>query len=266
MNRSTLNYFITAFLLFLGIALLIFGVQFLEGKSGGEKTTYYALFPNIGSLRKGDPVNVTGVPLGEVLKVELWEKQVKVAFSLKTEIIDDETGVSHPLRIPINSQIKVENIGLMGEREINIVFGSSAEYLLPNQILKTKGLYESGIPEVMGKTGLLLDHGDSVLKSLSYQTTQILENFSNESSKALISLNRTLQHLESTSRLLQSLNQPMERITKNLDELTSDLTIIADTLSDSTFLYQLSNIVRNLDSITTDILTTKKIKVNVDLF
>lgn len=125
--------------------ILFFGIVWIKDyKFSVERYEYAVLFPNIGSLEVGDPVSVLGVKKGEVRSIELSGNDVLVAFNLTKDV-----------ELKSDAKFTVMNIGLMGERFINIVPGVSSEPLdLSHPV---HGFYDTGIPEVMGMMGAAID-------------------------------------------------------------------------------------------------------------
>ena len=129
---------IAAILLFLGV------IWIKEYRFNVKRYEYSALFPNIGSLEIGDPVCVLGVKKGEVKSIDLKGNDVLVGFSLTKDVT-----------LKIDARFTVMNIGLMGERFINIIPGVASEDL--NLAIPMHGYYDTGIPEVMGMMGAGID-------------------------------------------------------------------------------------------------------------
>lgn len=125
--------------------ILFFGIVWVKDyKFNVNRYEYSVLFPNIGTLEVGDPVSVLGVKKGEVKKIALSGNDVLVTFNLTDDV--DLRG---------DAKFTVMNIGLMGERFINIIPGVSSEPLdLSNPV---HGFYDTGIPEVMGMMGAAID-------------------------------------------------------------------------------------------------------------
>ncbi len=249
------NYFIVGFIVILGFLLLFFGIRFLQGTVNGEKVSYSVIFPTVGALNSGDPVKISGILLGEVIRTELWQGQVKVTFSLKTNFTDKETGVVYPLNLPMDSKISIQNIGLMGEREINILLGTSSENLLPGSTLQNAGLFDSGIPEVMAEAGNLLSEANQILLVISQNTQTLFKN-----------MNSTIHALDSTIQFLNQLQNPIKNISKNLEKMTSNFASISDSLNDPKFITHIKSFIEKSDSIVTQINHSKNISIDVDLF
>lgn len=125
------------------VALIILGYAVIwikEYRFGQEHYTFEVLFPRVGNLDVGDPVSVLGVDKGEVKGIQLKGGDVLVTISMEADVVlkDDAT-------------FTVKNIGLMGERFVDVEPGhSDAAFDLG---LPAKGEYDTGIPEVMGLAG-----------------------------------------------------------------------------------------------------------------
>ena len=125
--------------------ILFFGIVWVKDyKFNVNRYEYSVLFPNIGTLEVGDPVSVLGVKKGEVRKIVLSGNDVLVTFNLTDDV--DLRG---------DAKFTVMNIGLMGERFINIIPGVSSVHL--DLLYPVHGFYDTGIPEVMGMMGAAID-------------------------------------------------------------------------------------------------------------
>lgn len=129
---------VAALILFLGI------IWIKEYRFNVERYEYRVLFPNVGALEVGDPVTVLGVKKGRVESILLSGGDVLVTFNLTTDV-----------ELKKDAQFTVMNIGLMGERFVDVSPGHSAELLDLSK--PVKGFYDTGIPEVMGMAGQMLD-------------------------------------------------------------------------------------------------------------
>lgn len=103
--------------------------------------TVYASVPNIGHLQQHDPVDIAGVRVGQVLSTATHDNQALVKLQLQ--------GVG-PL--PVNSQVIIRALGLLGERYVELVPGTSRT-LLPNGGTlvehNASTTYYAGIPETL---------------------------------------------------------------------------------------------------------------------
>ncbi len=224
--------------------ILFFGIIWVkEYKFNVERFNYAVLFPNIGSLEIGDPISVLGVKKGEVREVEISGNNVLVSFNLTKDV-----------KLKSDARFTVMNIGLMGERFINIEPGVSSELL--DLSFPTHGFYDTGIPEVMGMMGAAIHEVRHLIAVLEgtvgtpAATTSIkniidnLEVVSTEMRKMTLAnkdkMSQAIDDLSVSSATLRkfadSNDQKMQGIMDNLSEASDDFRVIAgrlDTLSDS---------------------------------
>jgi phospholipid/cholesterol/gamma-HCH transport system substrate-binding protein len=234
--------------------ILFFGIVWVKDyKFNVERYEYSVLFPNIGSLEVGDPVSVLGVKKGEVKSIELSGNDVLVGFNLTRDV-----------ELKDDAKFTVMNIGLMGERFINIVPGVSSE---PLDISRpVHGFYDTGIPEVMGMMGAAIDeirHLIAVLEgtvgtpAATASIKDIIDNMQSISSdlKALTGENRekmakAIDDLAVSSAMMKDFvnrnEGKLQGTVDNLDKVTDNFASISgriDTLSQS-----IQNLVADLES------------------
>ena len=136
------------------ITLLIYGIIWIRGTRFGLQTYPVAVvFPNVGSLSAGDPVSVSGVQKGKVKKIELYRGDVLVHFTLEKDVV-----------LKKDARFTVMNIGLMGERFVAVETGKSDTLLPPAP--HPRGFYDTGIPEVMGMMGRMMDEVKQLVEAL----------------------------------------------------------------------------------------------------
>jgi len=136
------------------IALLIYGIIWIRGTRIGRQTfTAAAVFPNVGSLSLGDPVAVSGVQKGKVKKIELHKGDVLVHFTLEKDVV-----------LKNDARFTVMNIGLMGERFVAVETGKSDTPL--DLTPYPRGYYDTGIPEVMGMMGRMMEEVKKLVEAL----------------------------------------------------------------------------------------------------
>src|SRR6478736_808841 len=114
-NATTISAAIK-FGIFTVISLLVTGLlAVIMGNVGfGSGTTYKAVFSNASMLQKGDDVRVAGVSVGEVKKVEHYQRtQALVTFRVKSDV---------PLTTASHAEIRFLN--LVGDRYLALEQGS----------------------------------------------------------------------------------------------------------------------------------------------
>jgi phospholipid/cholesterol/gamma-HCH transport system substrate-binding protein len=135
----------------LALFVLISGVLWLKEVSIMRRmVSYTVLFPNVGALQIGDPVKVNGVKMGSVASMELQGSQVRVVMR-----------VDQSVQLTDSAVITVQNIGLMGERNVMIQLVDAGGVYPPDGERSSdkpalQGYFDSGIAEAMGMVGTVL--------------------------------------------------------------------------------------------------------------
>ena len=119
MKKNSALYFSVGLVVLLAIVILVFGMFFLNEKDPRETfNTFYLRFTQVSTLVLDDPVKVNGVKMGKVEDISLAGHRVVVRIRLRTDV-----------KIPKDSEIRVQNIGIMGERQIGMILGDEEAYL-----------------------------------------------------------------------------------------------------------------------------------------
>ncbi|MBV9697790.1 MAG: outer membrane lipid asymmetry maintenance protein MlaD [Gammaproteobacteria bacterium] len=115
-----------AALLFLTTQLPASGMKFGAGAKGGY--TVSAEFDNIGDLKVGSPVSMSGVRVGEVRTIAYNSKDYKAQVQL--HIADGYR------QIPDDSYASIQTQGLLGGKYIGISPGGSDTYLKEGSVIE----------------------------------------------------------------------------------------------------------------------------------
>jgi phospholipid/cholesterol/gamma-HCH transport system substrate-binding protein len=139
----------------LAAIILIFGVIWIGDIRFSRKWQAYTVyFDEVGGLSAGDPVTVAGLEMGKVGSISLENGRVK------TEILMEQGVV---LRSDLS--VEIESIGLMGEKFIHILPGSTGEVLPPGSTIQ--GQYKAGLPEVVADVGDLMTDAKEAVRALN---------------------------------------------------------------------------------------------------
>ena len=153
-GRKTQNVIVGTVVL-VALFMLIFGMAFLNEYHPGESNVEYTLVADqVGLLTQGDPVKFNGVKVGKVKKIHL-EADHKVRIQVQVE-----SGVG----IPVGSTVEIQNVGLMGERMINVILAQSDKVYPPGATLKA--VYDYGIAETMAAAGVLIQQAQGIVQEL----------------------------------------------------------------------------------------------------
>lgn len=154
MKKNSALYFSVGLVVLLAIVILVFGMFFLNEKDPRETfNTFYLRFSQVSTLVLDDPVKVNGVKMGKVEDISLAGHRVVVRIRLRTDV-----------KIPKDSEIRVQNIGIMGERQIGMILGDEEAYFAPGDTIN--GQFDAGIAEALGLAGEVCDSTKVLLESV----------------------------------------------------------------------------------------------------
>lgn len=123
--------------------------------------SFVVSYQAIGTLSPGNPVEVRGIKAGEITKVQLTEDAVYVTARVYSTV-----------KIPVNSEFRLINSGLMGEREMCILSGDSdklvsdGDTLIGNYDEGTSGVFKS-LTEAFDDVAEIRDTLKSLMESLT---------------------------------------------------------------------------------------------------
>ncbi|MEN9309454.1 MAG: hypothetical protein RL173_3386 [Fibrobacterota bacterium] len=153
-GRKTQNVIVGTVVL-VALFVLIFGMAFLSEYHPGQINEEYVIkAEQVGLLSVGDPVKFNGVKVGKVSTIELT----------KDHMVEIRAQVQAGVRIPIGSTVEIQNVGLMGERMINVVLSANPKYYPPGAVLSAK--YDYGIAETMGAAGEVIEQARTMVTQL----------------------------------------------------------------------------------------------------
>jgi len=153
-GRKTQNVIVGTVVL-VALFVLVFGMAFLnEYRPGQSNVEYTIVASQVGLLNQGDPVKFNGVKVGKVKKIRLdADHTVKI-------LVQVESGVG----IPVGSTVEIQNVGLMGERMINVILSPGSKVYPPGSTLPAT--YDYGIAETMGAAGVVIEEAKGIVEEL----------------------------------------------------------------------------------------------------
>ena len=198
----------------LSVIVLIAGVLWFKNfRIASKNVKIQVEFPNTSGLVKGDPVEVRGVPSGQVDEIRYKDGGAVVLVRL-------DRGVE----LRRDARFMIKNVGIMGQKMVAVDPGSERAIVAPAGT-KFEGGYEPGIPEFisnMGQTvetfGRLGERLDSVLASLQQNDkgnlAQTLANLEAITTDLRTFLEATRGDLASS---VHNLNSAMTELNRTLD-------------------------------------------------
>lgn len=136
------------FLLVSGSLTVWIGLQIAGTHFGSDRYRLAAEFQDATNLRAGDPVRLSGVPIGSVERVEVRLGMAWVEFDL------DET-----VELPVDSEVAVRAQNLLNVRELVLTPGESRQLLADGDVMEnTSSAVELG--NLVNELGPLLEAVD----------------------------------------------------------------------------------------------------------
>lgn len=213
------------------LVLLIVGFNFLKGKNVFNKEKHlYAVFSDLGSLRKSNEVKMKGLPVGAVYDYTEIDKNLSgiiVTITMKRDV-----------NIPRDSKATIES-ELLGSTYLNIAHGASADFLKDGDTLVTDRA-TSFLGDVKAQINPTLTRVRDAIDSLKMVLSGLNNLFEKDTKGNISEIIRNLK--QTTSSLNQLLNAESGALAATLNNANSIT----------------SNLKKNNDSITATISSLKR--------
>lgn len=240
------------------IALLVWGVNFLKGKNIlSNPTEFYAIYQDIDGMNISSPVRINGFTVGKVTQVQFHPDKsgkILVKFALNKEFA-----------IPANTIARIYNADLMGTKALQLSLGNAMVYASSGDTLKSD--VEQGLKDEVNKQVLPLknkaeDLISSIDSVMTVITTVLDKDARTSLTNSLISLNRTFSTMELAMVRLDSMiyknDYRVSNIMANVESITTNLhnnnqslaNVIKnfEAISDSLAKSQIKTTIKNLDA------------------
>jgi len=204
-----------------GIALLALGFNFLRGKSLFKKEKHiYAVYQDVQTLAKSNPVIINGVQIGRVESVDGGKDMRRIVVTVN---------LTKDVNIPDNS-LAVINPNLLGSPSLEIQLGNSSTYLKNNDTLLTT-LSSGAFDEALKIINPVLYEVRNAVKSLDsvmHVVTGVFDPSTKNNIKGIISnLNTTTASFALSAASLQELlntqNGALSSSLRNVSDFTANL-------------------------------------------
>jgi phospholipid/cholesterol/gamma-HCH transport system substrate-binding protein len=287
------------FTVFIASLILVVGLMWFQGfKVGHGSYQIHALFPVVGGISPGDKVNLNGVEMGSVKRVQLRDRDVLLTMD-----------ISRRARIPDDSRIVLQTVGIMGERIITVLLGTSETFLAPGATMQ--GVYEPGITEALAFLGGIMDDLTKLTKDMQVITGTltagdrfkgIVDDLADISGRLRTLIERDAPGFEAGVRSFQRSAETMDKllarnegnvdtlmtsfaeaskdfpelvrrmraVTDELAEITNSLqkndSTLGALMNDRALMDKLEKAVKNLDDLVTDVKANPKKYLKVEIF
>jgi phospholipid/cholesterol/gamma-HCH transport system substrate-binding protein len=221
---------------FVLVGLLVFaGLVYMLGRSAGLFERQYRLiasFSQIGGLIQGATVRLAGVPVGRVGAIQLPEAgtaKVRVELLIARRVQD---------RIRADSVARIETLGLLGDKIIDVSLGSAGAAVLPEGAeLRTEEPFD---------TARLTQQGAELLRNLVDLSSEL------RTTLARIAASPVGSDLADTVRALRSLATEIEQGQGALHRLVYDRKLGTALADAGETLRQVGETVRRIDRVLAD--------------
>src|SRR4051812_24988826 len=213
--------FTLAGLLVVGLVVFLIGE---ERKLFETKLQYGAKFEEVQGLRRGSPVRMGGVDIGNVTEVAFGEVAADKKIRVKMDVVKDESR-----RIRQDSVATIENKGLLGDKMIVISVGNQKLPQIPagGDIPSKEG---DDMTALMAKLGTITGQVERVVGNLE-QTTHSLNDpqLQGNLKSSVESMNGILKSVDGgdgyVGKLIKSPeeSQRLSQVIQNLDTATAEL-------------------------------------------
>jgi len=195
----------------LAAVVLVVGTMWFQRFAVAEKRySFFARFKDVGGLIAGDPIFINGVERGKVKKVDLQLNLVVV-----------EMAVRQGVAVQKHSKVSLQAVGIMGERNVTIMRGSSPQAIAPGDTIDGELLM--GLGEVMGRTGEIIDEVDAAIENLRDVTEAL-----NRDGKLKVGIADFAATGKSARQMTEENRVRINRTLDNLDRSTAQLSKLLD--------------------------------------
>lgn len=144
-----------------------------------KRYSFVVSYQAIGTLSPGNRVSVLGISKGEITKVELTDDAVFVT----ARVLEDA-------KIPKNSEFRLINSGLMGEREMCIILGDGSDLVAGGDTLQ--GHFDEGTSGVSIALSEALEDLDSIKSHLTVLLDSIINGSTGKQASRVVKKGKNL--------------------------------------------------------------------------
>ncbi len=220
------------------LVALYWGINFLRGRDIFNMTnTYYATYEQVHGIQKSSAIVIKGFKVGvvgDIMYDPVRSDKIVLAFNINSRY-----------KIPENSQARIFSDGLMGGKAVEIVLGSSEQYLVNRDTLRSsvdKDMLEmagSELEVIKQKFTVVADnlsHTLATLNNILEQNSASIEGTLSNISDMTSSLNYVLtnerEHLRSAIANLNEFTATLKRNSGNIDTIMTNFGQVSGKLAE----------------------------------
>jgi phospholipid/cholesterol/gamma-HCH transport system substrate-binding protein len=192
--------------------ILILGVAWIgEFRMNRKWAAYSVYFTEVGGLNQGDPVTVAGLEMGKVGAMEFEGGRVRTELRLEENMV-----------LRKDASVEIRSIGLMGEKFVYIVPGTSPETIAPGAVIE--GKYKAGLTEMT----IVMEDVFAEVKKLS-QTLRRIAGSEEDTYNIGESLSRLNQLTDELLALIRENKEDLNATAKSVRRASDDISDILGT-------------------------------------
>ncbi len=224
------------------LAIMISAVFFIGGQRSlfGEKVRYRILFDTTAGLYEGDPVLLTGVEIGNVIRVG-FPKNIELQ-KIEVEI---SVGKEAASRIRKNTRARIASASLVYGKVVELTMGNPSEPAIEsNGVIETESM--TSYSAIVDSTGLMvqdirrvlsrIDGGEGMVSTLINEPLQVRQtlNHLHDASLRLASALERLDRGEGTLGFLLSGSDDSRKTVNDLKDVVNGLKAVSENLKGKT--------------------------------
>ncbi|MBE7442006.1 MAG: MCE family protein [Flavobacteriales bacterium] len=214
----------------LGIALLIWGYNFLKGTNILYKSkTLYTVYPSVAGLAKSSPIIVNGFQIGVV-------EEIKFHPNNTGQIVVDMVITETDFLIPDNSIASLVSLDFLGSKAIAIKIGNSGKNVMSGDTL-IADLEKSMFDDVSEQILPIKDKAEKLMISLDKTLAQLdvvlkdVDDVLNDRNKqrfsdALFNLNATIVSYKEVAESMNTSMKTLQPTLKNFKTFSDSLAVL----------------------------------------
>ena len=232
-----------------------FGARFLKGSElFSNNYKYYAYYDQVGGIQTASHVMMYGVKVGSVTKITLDEDPSKG--------VELELSVDRRYRIPVDSKAKIFSNGVMGGKAVDIVMGSSPEYVEDGGTLSSEvgvdiidmagselEFFKEKITEVVGSLTTTLDGINRLLDDNTRSLSSIVSNVDGITSSTDEILREQKVHLKEAIASLNLFAQSLGDNAEHIDTIMNNLNTFSTQLVEADLVGEVEQTVEHLNAV-----------------
>ena len=233
--------FKVGFFIVLAIALFYWGFNYLKGTDiFASSKMFYAVYDNTEGLTKAKAVQINGFQVGLIDDIYFHpDGSGRLIVKLKMEL-------DYPL--PEDTRAMIHSSGLLGERNIQLIIGSSSNLLLAGDTLQSDiegslgDAVNAQVAPIKAKAEKLLGSLDTAVTLLTgFLSADTRDNFK----RSFESLNQTFIRLDNSSAILE---EYLEDNQANFGKFAENLASISENLKSNNA--NITAVLSNLNAVT----------------